>query len=350
MTRFRLVALFVVAVLALALPVHAQEWAGHARLQGQVTDHDGKPIAGAKVTLRWAKNPDLGPPALTTDKGGKWSYLGLIDGAWTIAIEAEGFKGSEGQANASEFGSSPVIRVGLNRPTKEEIAAAQPHSAAMDALQAGNALIQEQKWAEARAAFEKALPDVKDAAGQASVLSTIAGTYLQEKNAKAAIEVLNKVVALTPTDPTPQRTLAAAYYADGQKDLAISAMQKYTETAPQDTEGIKMLVDWLVDAGREPEAKTYMAKLPQGAKIDPAALLNIGIRQYNSGKLAEALASFDRVVQENPELADAYYYRGLANLGSSKMKEAKADFEKLLQLAPTGEHAADAKEFLKELK
>ncbi len=62
------------------------------------------------------------------------------------------------------------------------------------------------------------------------------------------------------------------------------------------------------------------------------------------------MASFDRVVQENPDLPDSYYYRGLAYLATSKMKEAKADFLKLLQLAPNGEHAADAKEFLKELK
>jgi len=342
--------LFAAAILLVSLPAQAQQWAGRGRLQGQVIDSDGKGVAGATVTLRWGKDPTLGPTPLKTDKNGKWSFLGLAGGAWTIVIEAEGFKGSEGQASANEFGPSPAIRVQLNRPTKEELKAAQPHSEAMEALESGNSLLQQQKWAEARAAFEKALPDVKDAAGQASVLTTIAGTYLQEKNSAAAIETLNKVLVLTPTDPAPQRTLAAAYYSGGQKDQGIKAMQAYLTLAPQDTEATQLLVDWLVDAGREPEAKEWMAKMPAGAKVDPSALLNIGIRQYNEGKLAEAVQSFDRVVQENPDMADAYYYRGLAYLGSSKMKEAKADFEKLLALAPNGEHAADAKAFLKELK
>jgi Flp pilus assembly protein TadD len=350
MNRMRASIVLAATGLLLALPAVGQQWAGRGRVQGDVTDKENHPVAGATVTLKWGKDPTLGPAPLKTDKKGKWSYLGLIGGSWLITIEADGFKGSEGQANVDEFGSTPAIHVQLNKPTKEELAAAQPHNEAREALDAGNAFLQQQKWAEARAAFEKVLPDVKDADGQASILKSIAGTYLQERNAKAAIETLNKVMALTPNDAATQRLIAGALYASGDKAKAITTMQAYVETAPQDTEAIQNLVDWLVDAGREADAKTYMAKLPQGAKIDPAALLNIGIRQYNEGKLPEALQSFDRVVQENPDLSDAYYYRGLAYLGSGKMKEAKADFEKLLQMAPNGEHAADAKAFLKELK
>ncbi|MEO8502303.1 MAG: tetratricopeptide repeat protein [Acidobacteriota bacterium] len=348
--RIRLISLLALFCVALSIPATAQQWAGQGRLQGFVTDKDGKPVVGAKVTLRWGKDPTFGPPPFVTDKSGKWSYLGLSGDTWNIIIEAEGFKGSEGSARANEFGPTPAIRVTLNRPSAEEIKAAQPHNVAREALDAGNALLQQEKWADARAAFEKVLPEVKEADGQASILKSIAGTYLQERNAKAAIETLDKVMALTPADTATQRLLAGAQYADGQKDKAIQTMQSYLTAVPTDTEATQTLVDWLVDAGREADAKVYMAKLPEGTKIDPSALLNIGIRQYNDGKLAEAVGSFDRVVKENPDMADAYYYRGLAYLASNKMKEAKADFEKLLKLAPTGEHAADAKEFLKELK
>ena len=77
--------------------------------------------------------------------------------------------------------------------------------------------------------------------------------------------------------------------------------------------------------------------------------LGDSIRQYNDGKLQEALESFDRVVKENPSLAEAYYYRGLCSLGLSKIDAAKADFKKLLELEPNSSHAADAREFLKSL-
>ena len=83
--------------------------------------------------------------------------------------------------------------------------------------------------------------------------------------------------------------------------------------------------------------------------MDPVSLLNIGIKQYNENKMTEALASFDRVVQQNPELAEAYYYRGMAYLAQAKVKESKADLEKFLALAPSHAKAADARLVLKEM-
>ena len=83
--------------------------------------------------------------------------------------------------------------------------------------------------------------------------------------------------------------------------------------------------------------------------MDPATLLNIGIKYYNEGKMDEALAEFDRVVGENPTLADAYYYRGLAYLAQDKAAEAKADFQKLLELDPNHANADEAREFLKSM-
>jgi Flp pilus assembly protein TadD len=132
-------------------------------------------------------------------------------------------------------------------------------------------------------------------------------------------------------------------------DDAIATLKETATLSNDDPTVLKLLVDILVDANKEDEAKVYMAKLPAGTKIDPASLLNIGIRQFNEGKTAEALTSFDRVVAENPEMADAYYYRALAYMSSGKNKEAKTDLQKLLQLDPNNKFAADAKDFLKSL-
>jgi Tfp pilus assembly protein PilF len=119
---------------------------------------------------------------------------------------------------------------------------------------------------------------------------------------------------------------------------------------PDDPVTLQLMVNLLVGANREAEAKTYMDKLPQGAKIDANSLLNIGIKSFNDGKMDQALAQFDRVVKENPELPDAYYYRALVYLNQDKKAEAKADLQKLLQLDPNNKYANDAKEFLKDLK
>ncbi len=333
----------------------AQSWAGKGRMFGEITDKaTNQPIAGAKITLHSPKDPSQGPAPMTTDKKGKFSYLGLVGGTWTVTIEANGYNTAEGPAEVNEFGPSPAVRVGLNKITEEQIQAAvqeeRKKNPALQALDHGNALLGEGKWAEARAEYEKALGTV-DVKAQPMVLRSIAGTYLQEKNAQGAIDTLQKALALDPADADAQRMLAQAYFAGGQQDKAIETAKKYVDGAAQpDPQLVQFLANTLADAGRVDEARQYLAKLPGGGKIDPAALLNVGIRQYNENKMKDALASFDRVVQENPDMAEAYYYRGLANMASGKMKEAKADFQKLLQLAPNGEHAKDAKEFLKELK
>jgi tetratricopeptide (TPR) repeat protein len=295
-------------------------------VQGVVTDSHNKPVEGAKITLRKGEGQDAkGPKEILTDKAGRWSFLGLAGGQWRILIDKEGFVPSEGRTNIveSSFDVPQPIRIAL-----QEIDAAQAKAQAQAAqkatgpsgndikgwIQQGNDLLQQQKFADARAQYEKALAQL-DKANQAPILRGIAVTYYAEKNLPKAIETMKQVLVLTPDD----------------------------------AQATQLLVNWLVEAGKEDEAKTYMAKLPQGASVDPNTLLNLGIKAYNEKKLDEAARDFDRVVKEHPELPDAYYYRGLVLLAQNKPALAKADFQKLLELAPNHPHAAEVKEYIKSL-
>jgi tetratricopeptide (TPR) repeat protein len=325
-------------------------WAGKGRLQGEVTESDtGKPVKGAKVTLKSPSDPTVGPPPIITDAKGKWSYLGLVGGTWTIAIEADGFVAAEGPAKVNEFGPSPPVRVPLKKITKEMLDAAAPKNEVREALEKGNALVAEKKWAEARAEYEKALSDPKlKEESKPMVLRAVAGTYRAEENYGKAIETTQAALAMN-REVDSLMLLAQTYYDAKKTDEAIVTLKEAAVASTDDPKVVKLLVDILVDAGKEEEAKTYMAKLPEGTKIDPASLLNIGIRQFNDGKTAEALQSFNRVVDENPALADAYYYRALAFMSAGQNKEAKADLQKLLEIDPNSKFAADAKDFLKSL-
>lgn len=346
-TQRRLTVFYLLLCLVPAL-LFGQAWAGKGRVQGDVTDPQGKPVAGAKITLKSPKDPNIGPPPMLTDDKGKWSYLGLVGGTWTILIEKDGFVPAEGPAKVSEFGPSPAVRVQLKAITKEMLEAQKPkQNETKAALEKGNALVAEKKWGEARAEYEKALAKL-DPQYQPMVLRAIAQTYNGEQNYNKSIETLKSAVALNKEAET-LTFLAQTYYEAKKPDEAIATLKDALVVTNDDPKVVKLLVDLLVDAGKEDEAKTYMAKLPAGTKVDPASLLNIGIRQFNEGKIQEALASFNRVVEENPEMADAYYYRALSFMSSGKNKEAKADLQKLLQLDPNSKFANDAKDFLKSL-
>lgn len=342
--RLRVSFVFLALLLA-GSALSAQSWAGRGRLQGTVTDEADKPIAGAKVTLRQGAGSESGPPPLATDAKGKWSILGLAGGDWFLSVEAAGFVGQDGTIRVNEFGVNPALNMKLRVavPTRDEKA-----QGAKAAIEIGNQLSREGKWAEARKQYESVL-GLLDASFQPMILRAIAQTFSQEQKYDQAIAKLNEALATAPNDLETLQTLAKTQYDAGQKSAAIETLQKTVATHADDPTTLQLLVSLLVDAGREAEAQTYMAKLPQGAKLDPTSLLNVGIRQYNENQIVEALATFERVVAENPTMPDGFYYRGLAYLASGRIPDAKADFQKVLSLDPKHPKAAECQDFLKSL-
>ncbi len=294
-------------------PAQAQDWTGRGRVQGTVLDPDGDPVEGAKVTLSTGRGEESGPPAMLTNKKGKWAYLGLAGGNWLVKIEMEGYLISEGQFPLNQFQANPPITVNL-KPIPEEVIREAAGARVMEELELGNSLLAEGKTAEARAAYEKALVDLEPE-NQPGVLMGIARSYYQQDNQKE-------------TEATLLRAL---------------------EVDPEYVDALKLLSSLLVGAGREQEAKVYMDRLPEGEVLFADAYLNVGIDYYNNRELDEALAEFDRVVKNFPDNPDAYYYRGLVLLNKTENERAASDFRKLLELRPDGPRAAEAAEFLKYL-
>lgn len=312
-------AAMVLLLVAAGAPALAQDWKGKGRLQGIVTDQAGKPVAGAKVTLgRGQEGTGGGPSPLTTSQNGAWSVLGLAGGMWRVTIEMPGYVTSVGTVNVGESGPTAPIKVTLKPASQQQQQQPAAGGSAGDEvrgwLQKGDDYLKAKQYAEARAEYERALPQLQPV-NQAVVLRGIAATYYEEKNLEQAIATLKKAL----------------------------------ELKPDDTAVTQLLVNWLVAANREEEAKPYIARLPQGTTVDPNSLLNLGIKAYNDKKLDEAVGYFDRVVREHPDLPDGYYYRGLVELAQSKTDAAKADFQKLLEIAPDHAKAAEVKEYLKGL-
>lgn len=304
-----------------ATAASAQDWKGRGRVQGLVSDENGEPIDGATVTLRRGGADGAGPEPLTTNKKGRWSYLGLTGGPWNVTIEYPGYAVSEGTMPVSEIGANELLRTSLDPASAvaaEDPAAAAAlaaESAATEALTRAQSLLASGDRAGARAAMTEALESL-DQAKHPQVLLAMAKSYVEDGDTAAAITTL-------------------------ENSLAI---------APDDVESLKLISSILVNEGRQEEADAYMARLPEGAKIDPNALLNQGIQKYNGNDLDGALADFDAIVADYPDNADAYYYRGLVNMGKAQLEPAKADFRKMLELAPEHPNAGEAQQFLEYLE
>ncbi len=363
------------AATLLAIPLVAQDWAGKGRAQGLIKDEAGNPLAGATVTLLFPPDAPIGgPQPITTNKKGRWSYLGLRGGNWKVLIELEGYVVSEGLLYVNEFQPAKAV---------ETIMIADPGAS----INKGEQLLEAGNYAEARLEYEKALKEMDDL-GQARLRSRIGDTYLAEGNFAAAraeyekalpyiapeeqthirlqmansfqqegkyTEAREQYEALLP-GLTPEgqaqvlRTIAQGYGLQGNNAKAIESLEKANELAPGDPDVLQLLADLMMREGRGAEAEAYLAQLPEDVDLPTDMVLNMGIRLYNEGDMPKALEFFNRSVEEHPEEASAYYYRGLTLLSQGEKDGAKADFHKLLEIAPDSPHRAEVEEFLKFLE
>jgi thioredoxin-like negative regulator of GroEL len=305
----------------------AQGWRGMNRIHGIVTDADGKPVKGAKVTLV-SKRSGNGPEPLTTDAKGRWAMGNVLNGSWDIDVVAEGFLPRQMSAQVVEgAGLTPPIKIVLEpkpveqpKPPVEEtkeviqIGGVEVAPEIAQAVEAGNNFIKEKKFAEAAAEYEK------------------------------AVAVLSGNTAL-------KFALARAYHGSGQLKKAVTLMNEIYTADTGNMTAATLLTDMLLEDGQTDEAKKVLAAMPPGALTDVNTVLNIGIRFVNNNKPEDAWKYFNDAVAIAPDVPAAYYYRGIAALQLKKMKEAKADLQKVIEIAPAdSQEAADAKDLLKQMK
>ncbi len=373
-TRWTAVMALSLLATAAAVPASAQDWKGRGRVEGTVTTEDGQPIEGVKVSLSPASDPEVGPEPTYTNKKGRWSYLGLIGGTWKIVLEKEGFITSEGSTSISEFGRNAPVVVEM-----------KPNPFA--AIGRGDALLDEKRYAEARAEYESSLPhlppeqqvrlrarigdtffeegDMGSALGvyqaiishlepaeQAHVLLRLADIQAQQGNlAMARSRYEQALPSLAPADQARILvSIARAWDQEGDREQAIATLERALALSPDEVSVLQLIADLLSREGRDEEAEAYLARLPEDVHLPPDMVLNLGIRLYNEGDPEAAMPHFERAVAENPNLPDAYYYRGLVYLSRQENDAAKADFLKLLELAPEHAKAGEVREFLSFLE
>jgi tetratricopeptide (TPR) repeat protein len=108
------------------------------------------------VTLR-LDGETSGPAPATTDARGRWALPGLAGGRWSLVIEAPGFIHAVGSVDVPDTGPAPPLAVQL-RPLSEETPGGPENPQAVFLwIDKGNSLLAQNKPAEARAEYEKAL-------------------------------------------------------------------------------------------------------------------------------------------------------------------------------------------------
>jgi uncharacterized GH25 family protein len=84
------VIVIILLLFATANFVPAQGGRGKGRLKGKVLDENGNPIENAKIVFTSARYQGVSFET-TSDKKGKWAFIGLGSGMWRVSATAEGY-------------------------------------------------------------------------------------------------------------------------------------------------------------------------------------------------------------------------------------------------------------------
>jgi Tfp pilus assembly protein PilF len=308
MRSSRFVARILAAALCLSVGAAAQDWRGMGRLAGTVVDETGAPVEG--VAVKAQRIESQGGPQAKTNKKGEWVLAGINAGQWNLDFEKPGFELKKQTAQVAEHSTNAPVKTVM---TKGTAVAADPNVAIRSDLAKAAELVQQQKFAEARAIYQT-------------------------------------ILAQHPEAHQIEPYIARTYYAEKQLDPAIEHLRAALTHDPENVEIKLLLANVLAEKGNADESRQLIASIDESKIKDAVVLVNVGIGLLNQKKTDEAFVWFDKAVARFPQNADGYYYRGLTELQQGKTDAAKADLTKFLSMAPDAPEAATAKSILEKIK
>ncbi len=314
-------------ILATAAPAAAQ---GQGRVAGAVTDENGNPLAGVRIT---ATNPAANPPQFvtTTDDDGRFAILGLVSGQWMFRADCidacgerngspRGYGPSEGPSNITQTRNPPIdftlgrVRHPLAQMLGDEAVAGIDLDAIDARIAASDAAFNSGRYQEAIAGYEATL-------GQLPALTSlhfnIGNAYSQLNDQDAAIAAFERALA---NDPMNQDVLIARARARLANGTADAADRQLLEDAASSLSASR---EDLYNQGEQAFARGATGEAAQWYEranmVDPnwgLPLFKLALVALNTGDMESAKEYFQRVIDVNDPTAAAETAQAQATLNA----------------------------------
>jgi len=300
----------VVAVLALlaTLCVPAVFAQATGTVKGVAKDAQGNPIAGA--TVEWHNTDNGRKYTLKTNKKGEYFSLGIEPGKYKVTLSMDG-------KQLDTVNNFPV-QVEDNTldfdEKKSQTEAAQQQGISPEKLK---------QMQEAEAKQKQEGNTVKTLNEKLSA----ANTAMQGGDFDAAINSLNEANQMDPSRDLLWARLGDAYVASAPKQTdAAEKNRRYGEAVTDYQKAIELKQKGMQSGTPKPDDPKTLA----------AYYNNLAQAQAKSGKIDEAIKSYEQAAQHNPTGAAQYYYNeGAVMTNAGKVDEANAAFDKSIAADPT---------------
>ena len=311
----RLLIFLVMAVIAASLmtpPVAAQRFSrGKARLNGDVLDEAGKPIANAKIELIF--EDEITKFSTTADEEGNWAIIGLGSGQFRITASAEGYIPVQKLVKVSQLSRNPKVHHVLKKAEQ-----ALMHKDLLESLEQGNAHYKEREFDQAIAAYQKILDKHPE---MYTVLFKIGDCYREKRDLDKAAEVYQKVAELAAAkedNPVNARALG---------NLGAISIQR------EDFAGANEWFQKAINLNPKDEILAY----------------NVAEINFNNNNVDLAIKYYKMAAEVKPDWSLPHQKLGYSYLNKGDFASAVASFKKFLELEPEGEQAAIVRELIKSL-
>jgi tetratricopeptide (TPR) repeat protein len=279
-----------------------------------------------------AKLPDGRVPALVEQAGverrarGRAAALALIDQSDLDLTEP---------AHAEALRSAVDDLVALGRPEEatmrlDRALAAHPDQAEWHELRAV-VLIVLGRSAEARASAERAL---ELEPGRGPALGVLGRVAQSEARTDEALELFDRAAAADNPDPAADLLAAQLLIEQGRDEEGEQRLRDVVGRQPQNAYAANELAWRLAQRGDELAYALELAE--RAAGLDPRAeiLDTLGWAQLQSGDAASAVATFERVLAQQPGSASVRYRYAMALEAQGRKDEARAALETVLAGGP----------------
>jgi len=303
MKRVGSVLLIVLFISALA---SAQAYKGQGRINGVVTDKQGHPLEG--VTIRLYLDKVKSGFETETDEDGEWKAWWIRGGTWKIDFEKPGYMPHKLDAEVNEWKKNPPILV-----TMKKVAGAVLTEELVEALNEGNELFDQMKYAEAISSYQRILEKLPDA-------------YIINKN------------------------IGNCYFQMEKYEAAEKYYKKVLEQDPDDQEIMMLIGNTYTNRGENEKASEWYQKIDFEKISDPTVLYNIGSNFYSSQKNEDALKYYKRAIKIKADFLDALYQLGLVHLALGNYQDSIQVFKNYLEKDPDSERSVQVRNFIEFLK
>jgi arylsulfatase A-like enzyme/Tfp pilus assembly protein PilF len=163
-------------------------------------------------------------------------------------------------------------------------------------------------------------------------LLTKGNDALRANRNEEAIAIFKAIVVRRPDTEDAYRKLALAYWRTNRPRLAIETLEAALRNGVTQSEVRIRLAEYLTGAGQAAKA---VALLEKDAGDDPDALLVLGNALTESGRNADAMAAYTRLLALDPANALAHENLGTARLQARDYTGAEAELRTAIRLDPS---------------